>query len=193
MAAATRKDAGTNEGRDTMFTEKEAKAEILIALGAIDAVRQRLHGFKKVRLHECGAAGLTAALDEAESIRAAAADAFGQTLDLLCAGMPTRELNLDLARELRQCGDQLHRAETAVAFVAEKLVSVAGDAADEALRTRLQSEIDDAIGLLDRARVASATIAERKIDGLIRMPKFWASACAKEIAALRVLKVREAA
>ena len=176
-----------------MFTESEAKAAILAAMGAIDWIRHRIDQFKKVMPRTCGTVGLVEALAEAEGIRAVAVAVHEHTLDILCGGLPTMELKLDVARDRHRSGEQLCRAEWVVALVAEMLLSVAGDAANEALRTRQQADIDRAIDLLDRVRIAFDAIARRETEGLIKMPKLWAHACAEEIAALRMLETREAA
>ncbi|TPK78221.1 hypothetical protein [Mesorhizobium sp. B2-4-17] len=175
-----------------MLTEKEAKAAILTEMAVVDAVRQRIDALREVRLHSAGAAGLMAVMAEADSVLAAAYEAFDRVIDVL-SRVPMGPLKRDMRQHETWAVHQLGRARVTIAAVVGALVSVAVDLGYDAERTQRRADVELARIMLERGRAAAQAVADMQIIGLTRPPKGWARSCAKRLSALRQLEVCEAA
>jgi hypothetical protein len=180
-----------------MFTtESQAKAEIMIAGVEVDALRQRIDALPSPRaLAQMSPQRLMLAVSDALAVVHAAEAVLDQTHDVV-VGVPAlsmSSLKTDAARNVHRALEQRERARLVFASIAGVTAAVAVEAGYRAGDSGNRKDVAVARIMLEGARSAARIVEQFRIPGLIRSPKKWLRDCAKRLAALSRIEVREAA
>jgi hypothetical protein len=168
-------------------TESEAKAELLIAGAAVDAVRKRLDAMpspqvrRKLPPHQ-----LTALLVDAKAIVEAAEAAFDGALEV-GTQVPMASmyaLKMDSGMAIKGGSEQLYRARLAFSAVAGTLVATAVDVGYYAQGSGRRNDVSLARILLQSAIDAAGTVSGWQLEGLLRAPRRWLRDCQQSLRAL---------